>query len=602
MLQKFFRVFFANSGNRTDIPDSAQGNGQVSFTEGYNSNYELDPATYPNGRYIERTLMNGLFYRMTQAIAALQSDFPEWIAPSDNGGTAYAYRAGVIVRVVDTSQGAVAGVWQSQVANNTQTPGVIPSGQTAQWVVAPLLSTITTALATLAQTVTTGLDGKANVGGNNATGTWPISVTGNAATAISATNALNLIDQGTIAGTVTAVTQPAGTGVAAGGVWSATGLTSGNIQAFAEIGGKIIAASVGFLPPGYGVLSSSDGGKTFTKINATITFQALLTVGSVLLGGSTGGVFRSTDNGVTWTAVAGTTSLNVVGFFNTGTAILALGGTNIWRSTDGGTSFTATTGAATVSAALKTSTGKLLAVGNGVWQSTDDGVTWAQTSEITSSLKGIVTVGSKILAIGLSGALRVSSDDGLTWTAGPNIGSTINTLINASGTLLAASAQGLGIYSSSDGGTTWQQSNFTTASVLSFYISPAYGVFAGTSGVGALLAVSPNAVATTAYADKASIGIGQTWQDVSSSRVSGTTYTNSTGKPIMVVCGGNQIDSLSELTVIVGGITLPYVGGGAGGDSRRSVALSFIVPNGATYTMTYRAGITGSTMRTSELR
>lgn len=31
-----------------------------------------------------------------------------------------------------------------------------------------------------------------------------------------------------------------------------------------------------------------------------------------------------------------------------------------------------------------------------------------------------------------------------------------------------------------------------------------------------------------------SIGVGQTWQDVTGSRVIGTTYTNTTGKPIMV--------------------------------------------------------------------
>lgn len=35
-------------------------------------------------------------------------------------------------------------------------------------------------------------------------------------------------------------------------------------------------------------------------------------------------------------------------------------------------------------------------------------------------------------------------------------------------------------------------------------------------------------------ADLKEIGVGQTWQDMTGSRVAGTTYTNSTGKPIEV--------------------------------------------------------------------
>lgn len=34
------------------------------------------------------------------------------------------------------------------------------------------------------------------------------------------------------------------------------------------------------------------------------------------------------------------------------------------------------------------------------------------------------------------------------------------------------------------------------------------------------------------------IGVGQTWQNVTSSRAIGTTYTNSTGRPIMVIVSG----------------------------------------------------------------
>jgi hypothetical protein len=77
-----------------------------------------------------------------------------------------------------------------------------------------------------------------------------------------------------------------------------------------------------------------------------------------------------------------------------------------------------------------------------------------------------------------------------------------------------------------------------------------------------------------------SIGVGQTWQSVS--RASGTTYTNSTGKPIFVSLSVS-ITATSSLTVVVGGVTI-Y-------SKTMTTAVtahteSFIVPNGDTYTIT----------------
>ena len=47
------------------------------------------------------------------------------------------------------------------------------------------------------------------------------------------------------------------------------------------------------------------------------------------------------------------------------------------------------------------------------------------------------------------------------------------------------------------------------------------------------------------------LGVGQTWQDVTSTRSVGTTYTNTTGKPIQVsvygVMGGANADALLEI-------------------------------------------------------
>ena len=71
------------------------------------------------------------------------------------------------------------------------------------------------------------------------------------------------------------------------------------------------------------------------------------------------------------------------------------------------------------------------------------------------------------------------------------------------------------------------------------------------------------------------IGVGQTWQNVLSSRTSGTTYTNSTGKSIMV-----SVRSVNSLTVTVGGVTVFNDSGNIG------FACQFIVPNSTSYVVT----------------
>jgi hypothetical protein len=71
------------------------------------------------------------------------------------------------------------------------------------------------------------------------------------------------------------------------------------------------------------------------------------------------------------------------------------------------------------------------------------------------------------------------------------------------------------------------------------------------------------------------LGIGQTWQDVSGSRSLGTTYTNSTGKPIAVswtsTSGYNPSVTVAGVTVVT---SVAYL-----------VCAFFIVPNGATYSI-----------------
>ena len=92
------------------------------------------------------------------------------------------------------------------------------------------------------------------------------------------------------------------------------------------------------------------------------------------------------------------------------------------------------------------------------------------------------------------------------------------------------------------------------------------------------------------------IGYGQTWQDVTSSRSSGSTYTNNTGKPITVIVSIRDANVFSGVLVTVAGVVIIDVDDvGAQG----TTPYTFIVPNGSTYSVT----VNSNTIRHwSELR
>lgn len=109
------------------------------------------------------------------------------------------------------------------------------------------------------------------------------------------------------------------------------------------------------------------------------------------------------------------------------------------------------------------------------------------------------------------------------------------------------------------------------------------------SGFTATLPAVTATILTTSSTDtvnslNAGIGVNQTWQDVLASRSAGVTYTNSTGKPILVNIQTSQTGgSNPSASIAVSGVKAAQDGqsnvpGGA--------TLSVIVPNGATYVYT----------------
>ena len=92
------------------------------------------------------------------------------------------------------------------------------------------------------------------------------------------------------------------------------------------------------------------------------------------------------------------------------------------------------------------------------------------------------------------------------------------------------------------------------------------------------------------------LGYGQTWQNVVGSRALGTTYYNTTGRPIYIAGYATNAGGLS-LRVDIGALAVSTTDSG----SLNFVVFSTIVPPGASYAVVIGAG-TGTLTAWRELR
>jgi len=122
------------------------------------------------------------------------------------------------------------------------------------------------------------------------------------------------------------------------------------------------------------------------------------------------------------------------------------------------------------------------------------------------------------------------------------------------------------------------------------------GVGTAASGVAGSI-VTTNAVTVgtsvifpslTAQTDAAP-GYGQTWQNVTASRAAGTTYTNTTTKPITVSIGLQSITNADQAVFSVNGVTV-WIGQTNTPGGNYYAGISIIVPIGATYLLTFNTG------------
>ena len=87
-------------------------------------------------------------------------------------------------------------------------------------------------------------------------------------------------------------------------------------------------------------------------------------------------------------------------------------------------------------------------------------------------------------------------------------------------------------------------------------------------------------------------GAGQSWQDVTASRALSTTYTNSTGKAILVNVCVTCTDNDGGMTATVGGVRVGFSSGRqSSGTGEWQNTITFIVPNLTSYVVSGNSGM-----------
>ena len=91
---------FAENGDRVQVFDETQANGEVSYNQGYPSQYSMDVNKDPTNtaRRVNRDRFNQILHDITGNIQEWQNQlFPAYVPPSENNKVAMSYSKGMVV-------------------------------------------------------------------------------------------------------------------------------------------------------------------------------------------------------------------------------------------------------------------------------------------------------------------------------------------------------------------------------------------------------------------------------------------------------------------------------------------------------------------------
>ncbi len=209
-----------------------------------------------------------------------------------------------------------------------------------------------------------------------------------------------------------------------GTYWNDLSFASSNPQIFSfAVSDSIILAVTGY----GGVFRSTDAGMSWDSVSSNLPYHLIncfAVRGNIIIAGTQAGIFLSTDYGTSWKAFNSglPTNLNITSFTVSGSDIISAtsyGG--VFRSTDSGTSWAA------INPRVMMTTTYYFAVngsnfitgtfGDGIFLSTDTGKSWntANSGLTTKYFYSLAVNGSNIFA-GSLGGVFLSTNNGTNWS------------------------------------------------------------------------------------------------------------------------------------------------------------------------------------------
>src|SRR5215211_1158729 len=216
-----------------------------------------------------------------------------------------------------------------------------------------------------------------------------------------------------------------------------------------------------------GIYKSTDSGSSWVAANTGIeraSISDIIASGSNLLVAATSScpiylnIFKSTDNGATW---SGTTGLN-----NKVVRSFAIKGAVVWatfaalpnesgmaRSTDNGNTWQVVPSIITnAGESIVSDNAIIVAEDNFIWRSTDDGMSWDVVEQFAlTGISSFAKAGTKLFGAARTG-IQTSTDNGASWNFEPFSDGALSFSANGSTIFMGARSK---LFKSTDLGATW---------------------------------------------------------------------------------------------------------------------------------------------------
>ncbi|MEO8514317.1 MAG: T9SS type A sorting domain-containing protein [Ignavibacteria bacterium] len=276
--------------------------------------------------------------------------------------------------------------------------------------------------------------------------------------------------------------------------WTQTGLDGYYIRTITFSGSTIFTGT-----SGDGMFRSTNNGTSWSVMNSGLVgleFPAFAISGTNLYAGSEGaGVFLSTNNGTSWSSLAPLTNQNVFA--------LAVSGSDLYAGVDGGGVFRSTNnGANWINSTIGMTNTRITSLaiigtnlfagtfGGGVFLSTNNGINWqAVINGLTNLDVWTLNVDPSVpvnLYAGTGNGAFYSSNNGSSWiTINNGLTDTYIHSFAFSGTTMFAATDNEGVFRTTNNGTNWISMNagLTNTTVWVLTVSGS-NIYAGTNGSG----------------------------------------------------------------------------------------------------------------------